>query len=156
MNPSRWFVMTAFLPSIGGTMAGSLWAASSDWNALQDMKPGQQIRVVLNDLSPAEGAFQALNEEGITVREVSGEKTFARKNILRVYFRGKNHRVRNMFICAAIGAVLAVPAELAYHNNNWPNDGNWIWPVFVISGGGLGAAVPTGGWRLVYRARRQQ
>jgi hypothetical protein len=137
-----------------------LWAVSSEWDNLTILKPGQLIRVEPNDSISYEGTFQALDDEGITLRQPAGEQTFARKDILRVYFRSKNHRLRNTVIGAGIGAALAA---LAVKVNNSPWFGNtgmrdigWVWPVGLGIFGGIGAAIPTGGWHEVYHARRRR
>ncbi len=136
------------------TAASSLRAANSDWNNLKTLKPGQQIRIVLNDNKVYQGEFQALNDEGITLRHASGEQTFARKDIHRIgsYQGFKTHLARNMLIGAAIGAALATPLMLANSNNGWWHSSVWVPGVFVPGGAGIGAAVTAAGWHEVYRA----
>jgi hypothetical protein len=138
-------------------MAGSpLQAASSNWDDLTFLKPGHLIRVELNDAKFYEGALQALNREGITVRRAAGEQTFARRDVLRIYLKSKNHLVRNIAIGAVIGVVLGTPVVLANNRNSWWRSTAWVWPVFVGPGAGLGATVPTGGWQEVYHARKRR
>jgi hypothetical protein len=137
--------------------ATPLRAAKSDWNNLKTLKPGQQIRIVLNDNKIFEGEFQALNDEGITLRHAPGEQTFARKDILRIssHHGVKTHLMRNILIGAAIGVALATPLILANNNNGWWHSWAWIPGVFVPGGAGIGAVVTRAGWHEVYRARRQ-
>ena len=140
----------------GGTVS-PLRAAKSEWANLTILKPGQLIRVELNDDKSYEGAFRALNDEGITLRRAASEQTFARKDILRVYVKSKNHLVRNIIIGGVTGAVFATPVVLANDlRNGWWRSAAWVWPVFVGPGAGIGAAIPTGGWYEVYHAHRRR
>jgi hypothetical protein len=145
-------IISTFVVTAGSPLRG----ANSDWNNLKTLKPGQQIRIVLNDNKLYQGEFQALNDEGITLRHAPGEQTFARKDILRIssYHGVKTHLVRNILIGAAIGGALATPLMLANHNphNSWWNSSAWVPGVFVPGGAGIGAAVTTAGWHKVYRA----
>jgi len=157
MNQSKYFLFLALILLILRAAVGSpLWAANSEWDDLAILNSGQQIRVKLNDAKTYQGAFQALNDEGITLRQPAGEQTFARKDILRVdaYSGGKNHRLRNIVIGVAVGASLATTLVLINHSprNNWLHSTAWVWPVFVGPCAGLGAEIPTAGWHEVYRA----
>ncbi len=157
MNHSKYVPFLALIFSTFVVTAGSrLWGANSDWNNLKTLKPGQQIRIVLNDNKLYQGEFQALNDEGITLRHASGEQTFARKDIHRIssYQGFKTHLARNMLIGAAIGAALATPLMLANHNpyNSWWHSSVWVAGVFVPGGAGIGAAVTSAHWHAVYRA----
>jgi hypothetical protein len=161
MNHSKYVLFLALILSIFGATAGSpLRAANSEWDDLAILKPGQQIRVELNDAKSHQGAFQALNDEGITLRQPAGEQTLARKDILRVdaYSGGKNHRLRNIVIGATVGAILATTLVLINRNprNDWWHSTAWVWLVLVPAGAGSGAAIPTAGWHEVYRAHRHR
>ena len=70
----------------------STWAAtgqdakgrSSSWDNLKSLTPGQEIRVVTNNVKSYQGKFDSLSGDGITLRQAAGEQTLARKDILRV------------------------------------------------------------------------
>jgi hypothetical protein len=159
MNQWKYGVFLALILSLFVvTGAAPLRAAKSDWNNLQTLKPGQQIRVVLSDTKLYQGELQALNDEGITLRQAAGERTFARNDILRIdaYHGFKTHLVRNILIGAAIGGALATPLILANNNNGWWRSSAWVAAVFVLGGAGIGAAVTKAGWHEVYRAHRHR
>lgn len=144
------------LPAFAAMAVSPLRAASSDWNSLKTLKPGMLIRVDLKDAKSFDGELQELNDQGITLRLPPSARTFARDDILRVHFKTESHRGRNLLIGAGIGVVLSA---LVVQANHWgENTGiksiGWVWPVGVGTFGGIGAAIPTGGWREVYRARR--
>jgi hypothetical protein len=97
------------LSILGATGRSPLWAATSKWEILRTLKQGQPVRVVLSDAKSYSGEFQALNDEGITLRQAGGEKTFARKDILRVSIRAKRHMTRNTIVGTFIGASIGIP-----------------------------------------------
>jgi small nuclear ribonucleoprotein (snRNP)-like protein len=156
-HPKHVFFFALILSTFGAT-ASPLRAARSDWDNLNNLNPGEQIRVVLKDAKSYQGEFKAVDGQGITLQRAAGAETFAQKDVHRVFVKGKNHLARNMVIGGAIGAVLfALPAALAIaHNGDMPAtpSGAVPWVVFVPMGALVGAAMPTGQWREVYRARQ--
>ena len=57
---------------------------SSSWDNLKSLTPGQEIRVVMNNVKSYQGEFESLSDDGITLRQAAGEQTLARKDVLRV------------------------------------------------------------------------
>jgi hypothetical protein len=96
--------------------------------------------------------------DGVTLRQSSGEQTYARNDVRRVYFKDKNHRLRNTLIGAGIGVGLAALAVKANHmgENTGIRSIGWVWPVGIGVFGGIGAAMSTGRWQLVYLAPRHR
>ncbi|MGD0223348.1 MAG: hypothetical protein ABSF71_13510 [Terriglobia bacterium] len=159
MKHSKYARFLAMVLSVFAATAGlPLRAANSDWNNLNILKPGQLIRVELKDAKSYDGELQGLNDEGITLRLTPSPRTFARKDILRVYSKNESHRARNFLIGAGIGAILAAIGVSANHwgENVGLRSTAWEWPVGLGVFGGIGAAIPTGGWREVYRAPRHR
>lgn len=157
MNHSKHVLFLAVtLSIIGATSASPLQAASSDWNNLKVLKAGQKIRIVRNGDKRYEGLFRALNDVGITLQQSAGEQTFARKDILRVYCKGDNERIADMVLGGIVGAAFATTLVLSNRRNGWWHSTAWLWPVFMGPGIGIGAAIPTPGWRQVYHARRHR
>ena len=140
---------------------------SSSWYNLKSLTPGQEIRVVMNNLKSYQGEFESLSDGGITLRQAAGEQTLARKDILRVSRKiGQNHRGRNALIGAVLGAGggLAIGMGPYYIQRNCtegpafecsgPPNARWVkvlLPVGGAVGSVIGAAMPTGGWHDVYR-----
>jgi hypothetical protein len=157
----------------------STWAArsqdsqgrSSSWDNLKSLTPGQEIRVVMNNVKSYQGEFESSSDTGITLRQATGEQTLARKDVLRVSIKGKNHRTRNAVIGAAVGAGVGLAAGLEADHVIWdhanctegplfhcgyPPNPHWALigtPVVGLAGAVIGAVIPTGGWHEVYRAR---
>ncbi len=138
-------------------------AAMASWDNLQNLRPGQEIRVVLNDAKSYQGELQLLSDGGITLRQAAGEQTFARQDILRVSSKARGRRVRNALLGAAVGAGsgLGIGAAADHTSCNhasfgpcFPNLGKEvITPLGALAGAVVGAVMPTGGWHGVYRAR---
>ncbi len=176
----------SMLSSVGYVILGLLAACSSpwvacgqdskgrsgDWDDLKSLTPGRVIRVVTKDVNSYQGEFRSLNEDGITLRQKAGERTLARKDIVRVSLKsGQSHAVRNTLIGAAIGAGAGLGIGLGADKVIWDHTNctegpafscggppNPHWEIILTSVGGLGGAaiggaIPTGGWHDVYRAR---
>ena len=154
----------------------STWAASgqdskgrsSSWDDLKSLTPGQEIRVVMNNVKSYQGEFRSLSDDGITLRQAAGEQTLARKDVLRVSRKGQSHLTRNAVIGTVVGAGVGVGLGVAYYLRprnctegplfacDGPSNldrAKILTPVVGLAGAGIGAAIPTGGWHEVYRAR---
>jgi hypothetical protein len=159
MNHSKYGLLFVLAVStFGATSVSSCRAANSEWNNLIILKPGQLIRVERRDAKSHEGVFQALSNEGITLREGAAEQTLAQKDVLRVYFKDKNHRLRNILMGAACGATLAAIGVSANHvgENIGLRSTAWEWPLGLGAFAAIGAAMPTGRCLMVYHARRHR
>jgi hypothetical protein len=75
---------------------------SSSWDNLKSLTPGQEIRVVMNDVKSYQGEFESLSDDGITLRQAAGTQTLARQDVLRVSSKGQNHQSRNTLIGAVV------------------------------------------------------
>jgi len=135
----------------------------ANWASLRQLAPGDQVRVVLNGAKSYGGQFQALSDEAIVVRLATGEQTFTRGTVLRVSTKGPSHRGRNALIGLATGAGAGVIVGVASPELGQGKcaQGSCINAESISVGGlvggvlgvGIGAAIPTGGWHDVYRAR---
>jgi hypothetical protein len=155
MNHSKYVLFVALIFCTFGVPGGSpLRAAGSGWDKLRRLRPGQQIHVHMRNEEVHKGEFQSVNAEGITLQQATGERMLARKDIVSVWAKGKNHLLRNMIIGGAIGACFfALPVHLANNRNGWWQSSAWAWWVFTGGGAGMGAAAGNTGWREVYRGR---
>ena len=141
---------------------------SSSWDNLKSLRPGQEIRVVMNNVKSYQGEFESLSDGGITLRQAAGEQTLARQDVLRVSWKGQNHQSRNTVIGAVLGAGAGIGIGLAPYlvqrnctegpefNCGYPPNSHWVkvlTPVGGLAGAFIGAAVSTRGWQEVYRAR---
>jgi hypothetical protein len=141
---------------------------SSSWDILKSLTPGQEIRLVMNNLKSYQGKFKSLSDGGITLQQAAGEQTLARKDVLRVSRKiGQNHQVRNVLIGTVVGAgaglVIGLTPYFVQRNCTLGPDFNCgyppnphraeiLTPVGGLAGTIIGGLVPTGGWHDVYRA----
>lgn len=133
------------------------------WDRLKRLIPGQQIRIVLNDAQSYVGQFESFNEAGIAVRLPDGDRSFERARVLRVSSQGTSHRGRNALIGLAVGAGVGIAVGVASPElgqgkcaqGSCVNAGSASIAGMLggVVGSGLGAAIPTGRWQDVYRAR---
>lgn len=138
-------------------------AANANWDSLKQLKPGAEIKVVLNGVKSYQGKFQSVSDGAIVVRLREGEQTFARQNVLRVSVKGESHRRRNALIGAAVGAGAGLGVGAAADAGNkcsgfglpcLSSAGKVVFtPLGAIIGAVVGAALPPRGWRDLYRAR---
>lgn len=154
-------------------LAGSMTAITLDaagtglvmerWNNIKQLSPGQELRVVLNDAKSFQGRFQGVSEDALVLRLAAGEQTFNRQDVLRVSIKSKSHRGRNALIGLAVGLGAGVLVGVASPElgqgkcaqGSCVNAASVAVPGFVgaVVGTGIGAAIPTGGWHDIYRAR---
>jgi hypothetical protein len=154
--------------STGTASAHDPKGRSSGWDSLKSLTPGQEIRVVMNNVKSYQGEFESLSDGGITLRQAAGEQTLARKDILRVSQKiGQNHSGRNALIGTIVGAGAGLvigltpymiqrnctegPAFACGYPPN-PHRAEALTPVGGLAGAAIGALIPTGGWHDVYRA----
>lgn len=135
----------------------------ANWVNLKELAPGDRIRIVLNDAKSYPGQFQSVSGEAIVVRLATGEQAFPRETVLRVSTKGQSHRGRNALIglAAGTGAGVIVGVASPELGQGKCAQGSCVNAESVSIGGivgallgaGIGAALPTGGWHDVYRAR---
>ncbi len=135
---------------------------AANWENLRNVAPSSSVRVVLKNVETHEGKLQRVSDEGITISTASGEKTFARNDVLRVSTKGKSHRKRNLLIGMGAGAVTGVIVGVADPELGQGTcaQGSCVdagtaamaGAVGAVAGAAVGAIIPTGGWHEVFRA----
>jgi hypothetical protein len=102
--------------------------------------------------------MQRLTPESLAINATTSQETLSRQDIRRVALKRPGHRGRNTLLGLAIGtgAGLAAGAGVdaqAGHGDWFPYAGKVVFaPLGAIIGTVVGVALPTGGWRKVYRA----
>jgi hypothetical protein len=136
---------------------------TANWDNLNQLAPGDDIRIVLDNAKAYTAKLESVNDSGIVVRLASGEQTFPRGTVLRVSTKGRSHRLRNAFIGLAAGAGTGVTVGFASpelgqgkcSRGSCVDAGTvsalGVWGAAL--GAGMGALIPTGRWHDVYRAR---
>ena len=133
----------------------------SDWSSLKQIAAGQTIKVTVRDGTSSQGEFQSATEDALVLRVAGGDRSIARDTIRRVSLKTNSHRGKHALIGAAIGAGGGLGAGIAIDNDCSPNaiicTGNKgkgiLTPAFALIGAGIGALLPAGGWREIYRGQ---
>ena len=136
--------------------AGEARPEKTNWDNLQRLATGQEIRLVLNDAKSYLGTFQTVNADTIVLRLEAGEQTFARKDVLRVSAKRTSHRLRNALIGTAAGGEGGAAIGAATSGDDLlggPIATGAGLVTGLVVGAAVGALLPTGGWQDVYRAR---
>ena len=103
------------------------------WQNLQQVKAGQDVRVVRRNSSVTNGKFHHSSQDGISLEIKKQVIEIPRDDVLRVELR--KGRGRHIAIGAAIGAALGIAA-----NARGSTEGNWT-AIFIPIGAGGGAGV---------------
>jgi hypothetical protein len=136
----------------------------ANWANLNQLVPGSEIRVTLANGKTVRGFVVSVTPESLVVNSKTSQETLARQDIRRVALKRRGHRGRNTLIGLGVGtgAGLAIGAGLdARHDTHAFMDLRGCWPLAckavgtplgALVGAAVGVALPTGGWRDVYRA----
>jgi len=165
MKPAKQIGYVALLCTLLALTADPLVGAveKSDWGSLRQIAPGQTIKVAIKHGASPQGEFQSATEDALVLRVAGEDRTIARDTVQRVAIKTDSHRGKHALIGAAIGAGGGLGAGIAVDNaaSCTPNtifctgnQGKLIaTPAFALIGAGIGALLPAGGWREIYRTR---
>lgn len=131
--------------------------AAQSWDGLNQLRPGDKIRVLEIAGAEHKGAFSSFTPQAIALRTNSGEVSVERSRVRRIQVRSSNRRIRNLAIGAAIGVAVGVTVDQtlgAYLRNEAGESSGtravtYIAPIGLF--GGIAAAFPA--YRTIYRVR---
>jgi hypothetical protein len=131
-------------------------APAGNWAGLTQLAPGTETRITLSGGRTLRGSLRTVTSDSLSIDAAKGQETLSRTEIKRVDRKRGGHRGRNALIGLAIGAGggLAIGAAVDSNSHGWfPNLGKAVFtPLGAIIGTVVGVAIPSGGWRQVYRA----
>ena len=147
-------------------LAPALVAQSrTNWDSVKQLGAGQEIRIVLTDGVEVRGVFLSATDDVLTFATPKSQEALTRIMVAKVFSRGKKHGWRNFLIGFGAGAgggliVGAITDAKTCQPTPFlgcflgPNIGKVVFtPLGALVGGIVGALLPTGGWRDVYRAK---
>jgi len=135
--------------------AGIAAAQSPDWAAVKGIAKDIEVRVSSSDGKSMRGKFQSASDDSLILAASNAEQTVARAQIKRVSTKKKNHRLRNTLIGAGIGGGTgaAIGASTKDDEGFFAIAEEVLAPSGAAFGALIGALIPTGGWRDVYRVK---
>lgn len=132
----------------------------ADWANLNQLAPGSEIRVTLASGRTLRGFLQGVTPDSLAVNATTSQEALSRQDVRRVSLKRPGRRGRNTLIGLAVGTGgglvfgAVVDSQGSHDQWNWfPNLGKQVCtPLGLLVGTVVGVALPTGGWRDVYRA----
>ncbi len=145
------------------TLASALFAqAPANWDVVKKIDAGKQIRVRLADGRSVRGEFESATDDAVIVSTTKSQETLPRTTIAKVSSKGKSHRLRNTLIGLGAGAGAGLIFG-SVADSECANEGCFFGksfgkelftPAGALIGVLIGAVIPTGRWRDVYRAAK--
>lgn len=148
-----------------GVLLGLVAAAASgqtnisDWNAVKSTAAGTEVRVAAGSRT-VRGKLDGITEDALVLISAKGQETFDRQQVTEVSVRKPGHRKRNTLIGLAAGsgvglaigiAARARPNQLQVVSNSAVTAGFTV--VGALVGTVVGVAIPSGGWREIYKKK---
>jgi len=132
---------------------------AQNWNDLKSLAIGTRVRISVASHT-VQGQVQSVGDASLAIDSGKGVEMFTRQEVTRVSVKKESHRGRNALIGlgagAAIGAVVGAVSHkdctgfCIFYTSRGQDTGIGAVVVGVI-GTGVGALIPTGGWREVYK-----
>jgi hypothetical protein len=130
----------------------------ANWNALKALTAGTQVRIT-DGFRTVDGKLDRTTDDAIVVTSGKGQEMFNRRDVSIVSVKKQSHRTRNTLIGLGVGAGggLAFGGALANDAKDSILGGHG--PAIIASSAGagalvgvlVGAVIPSGGWRQVYK-----
>jgi hypothetical protein len=135
----------------------------ADWNNIKALAPGTRVLVALNRRGKTRGEVETVTEDSLVTRSRKGQESFARGEIVRVSVR-ESRRKRNIARGAISGGIIGGVLG-GFVGGAWCQVGqrppSCAGTVVAGAAGGagvtggfgalVGALVPAGEWREIYR-----
>ena len=146
-----WRIIAVFF-LLAATAAAQTTAAS--WNTVKALTPGTDVRI-LNGSRTVSGKMEGVTDDAIVIRSRKGQETFKQPDVIRLSLRTNGHRARNGLIGLGVGAGVGLgvgAAADASCGSFCRNLGKGVFtPAGAIVGLAVGALIPAGGWREIYK-----
>jgi hypothetical protein len=142
---------------LAATAAAQQAKPIANWVNLNQLVAGSEIRVTLA-AKTMRGFVERVTAESLAIDATTSQEMLSRQDIRRVELKKPGHRGRNTLIGLAIGtgAGLAIGAGVDAKSGPgvmFPDLGKVVFSsAGMLLGTVIGVALPTGGWRDVYRA----
>jgi len=157
-TPRHIFLPALLAATLAATAAAQPAKPIANWANLNQLVTGAEIRVTLANGKTLRGFMQRVTPESLAINATTSQETLPRQDIRRVDQKRPGHRGRNTLIGLAVGTGVGLAAGAVADSRAGP--GIWLpnlgkevlAPLGALIGTVVGVALPTGGWREVYRA----
>ena len=129
----------------------------TDWNTVKALTTGTEVRITAGSRTVS-GKIDRITDDTLVVTSGKGPEMFTQQEVTRVSVGKQGHRGRNTLIGlgigtgAGLGVGAAVDAQPCKGFCIFPNAGKVVFtPLGAIVGTLVGVAIPTGGWREIYK-----
>jgi hypothetical protein len=130
---------------------------SADWNAVKTLTAGTEVRITAGSRT-VRGAIDRITDDTLAITAGKGQEMFDRQQVSSVSTRRPGHRMRNALI--GLGAGAGVGLAIGFGIRAHPDQIQVVSNSAVVGGSAaagavigtlVGAVIPTGGWREVYK-----
>jgi hypothetical protein len=139
-----------------------------NWGNLQAVTPGVEIRLIEVDHKSLRGTFRSVDGDALTIDLSPRSQLVPRTSVVSVSVRRPGHRLRHMLIGLGVGAAGGLAAGAGFDDafpcrykdlgcvaepnvGKYPSAKEIITPIGAAIGLAVGALMPAGGWRELYR-----
>jgi hypothetical protein len=132
---------------------------AQNWNNVKSLAAGTPVRISVGSRTVS-GQVQGVADDSLGVSSGKGQEMFTRQEVMRVSVKKNGHRGRNTLIGLGAGAAIGAVVGVASHKDctgfcilytSRGQDAAIGAIVLGVIGTAVGALIPTGGWREVYR-----
>jgi preprotein translocase subunit YajC len=126
------------------------------WNTVKALPAGTEVRIAAGSHT-VRGKIDRITDDTLVVTSGDGQEMFAQQEVTRVSVGKQGHRGRNaligLWIGAGAGLGVGAAADAGCNGICFLGDlGKEVFtPVGAVAGVLLGALIPTGGWREIYK-----
>jgi len=127
------------------------------WNTVKALSPGTEVQIAASSRT-VRGKIERVTDDTLVVTSGKGQETFTQQEVVRVSVKKPGHRKRNTLIGLAVGTgvglVIGVASKAKSDQIQVVSNGVVVAAGAVAGafvGTIIGVAIPSGGWREVYK-----
>jgi hypothetical protein len=155
--PTRWYVrrVGTLLALVTTTLAAQ--TSLTNWNTVKALTVGTEVRITAGSRT-VRGTIDRITDDTLVMTSGKIQEMFDRQQVSAVSQRKLGHRMRNALIGLAAGtgaglgigiAARAKPNQLQLISNSAVTGAFTL--AGALTGTVVGAVIPTGGWREIYK-----
>ncbi len=138
------------------TVSTAAQTTAATWSSIQALPAGSEVRIAAGPRT-VRGKIDRVTDDSLALTSAKGQEMFTQQEISRVWVKKPGHRKRNALIGLGIGAGVGLGVGLSAASCTGLGcigaDAIEIGAPLglAVVGTAIGAAIPTGGWREIYR-----